>query len=83
MSFEETGVETDGEVLEFEICLGLADWGDLVLKLILQVEIKLIMEGIIVPVYILFLGLEFCHILRRGTGLLQAADFLYCGGFQV
>src|SRR5277367_3766770 len=83
MSFEETGVETDGEVLEFEVCLGFADWGDLVLKLILQVEIKLIAEGLIVPVHILFLGLEFCRVLRCETGLVQAADFSYCGGFQV
>ena len=63
--------------------MGFADWGDLVLKLFLQVEIKLIAEGLIVPVHILFLGLEFCRILRRGTGLVQAADFSYCGGFQV
>src|SRR5277367_4971889 len=82
-SFEETGIETDGEVLEFKVCLGLADWGDLILKLILQVEIKLITEGLIVPVHILFLGLEFCCIPRRGTGLVQVADFSYCHGFQV
>src|SRR5277367_4054770 len=53
-SFEQTGVETDGEVLEFEVSLRFADWGDLVLKLLLQVEIKLIAEGLIVPVHILF-----------------------------
>src|SRR5277367_6512055 len=82
-SFEETGIETDREVLEFEVHFGLADGGDFVLKLFLQVDIKLIAEGLIIPVHILFLGLEFCRILRRGTGLVQVADFSYCGGFQV
>jgi hypothetical protein len=38
-SFEETSIEPDGEVLEVEVGLGLANWGDLVFDVVLQIRV--------------------------------------------
>src|SRR5271170_3949135 len=57
-SFGEMRVKPDSEVLEVEVSLGLANWGNFIFEFFFEVEVKLITKGLIIPMHILFLGLE-------------------------
>jgi hypothetical protein len=54
-SFEETSIEPDRESLHFEVRLGFANWSDFVIDFLLQVEVKPVSEGFVVPLQVLFL----------------------------
>jgi hypothetical protein len=83
VSFRETCVEADGEILHFKVRLGFSNWSNFVFDFLLQVEVKLVSEGFVVPLYVLFLRLEPCRIFCCRVGLMETADFSYCGSLEI
>ena len=54
-SFKEASVKPDQESLHFEVSLGFADRSNFIFEFFFQIEIKLVSEGFIVPLHVLFL----------------------------
>jgi len=83
VSFEEMSIEPDSESFHSRIRLGFADGSAFVLEFFFLVEIKLISEGFIVPLHVLFLRFKSRCIFHCRAGLVEMADFSYCGSLQI
>src|SRR5271154_1073652 len=60
-----------------------SNWSNFVFDFVLQVEVKLVSEGFVIPLYVLLLRLELCRIFCCRAGLMETADFPYCSSLEI
>jgi len=82
-SFKEVRIKLDSESLHFEVYLRLADGSYFIFEFFFQVEIKLVSEGFIVPLHILFLRFKSRCIFYCGASLVATMIFSYCHSLQI